>query len=490
MTAVAGVSFSSVDLDTAFKFDGSIGLLVPPNGIKRSILSRIDKKIGGSLSRLCRSREFKSFDNFDSIVLPFPSGIAAESLIVVKCPVKADDRGSRKAGAAFGSRLGGKGMLAMLDGHSKAEFVLEGIALRAYEFSEHKTRLNSSGTKKGEILAMVAKPAETERKYFPLHATAEGVFLTRDLVSEPSNVLTTTEFVSRLEKLRELGVEVEVLAEYELAQLGMRALLAVGQGSASPSCVVTMRWQESNRPPIALVGKGVVFDSGGISLKPSSGMEKMTIDMGGAGTVAGVMKSVALRKSRSNVVGIVGLVENMPDGAAQRPGDIVKSLKGETIEVINTDAEGRLVLADLLCHVQRRYNPSCIVDLATLTGAIIIALGRENAGVFSNNDNFCNDLLASAAKSGEGAWRMPLGAAYDKKLNSAIADIKNVGGREAGAVTAAMFLQRFINSKTPWAHIDIAGVVSTSSPTELSPAGATGWGVRTLDRLIRDKFEN
>jgi len=250
-----------------------------------------------------------------------------------------------------------------------------------------------------------------------------------------------------------------------------------------------MRWQGADRQPLALVGKGVVFDTGGISIKPAAGMEQMTFDMGGAGTVAGIMKAIALRESKSNVVGIVGLVENMPDGKAQRPGDVVKSLKGDTIEVINTDAEGRLVLADLLWHVQQQYEPTCIVDFATLTGAIIVALGHEHAGVFSNDDKFCKELLDAASKSGEGAWRMPLGAAYGMQLKSRIADMKNVGGRAAGSVTAAMFLKRFVKSGVPWAHIDIAGVVSTKSSTDLAPAGATGWGVRTIDRLIRNKFE-
>ena len=489
MTAITKIRFQPVDLGAALDFSGNIGVLVRPGGIDGTWLTELDGKVGGALSRLCRSRKFKSLNKCDSVEIAFPSGIAAESLIVVKLQANANEIDTRKAGASFGSKLGSSDMLLLLDGHSRAETVLQGLALRAYEFTDHKTKKKKNKFPKGRVTAMVAKPDEVNRKFAPLRAAVEGVFLTRDLVSEPSNILTTIEFANRLEHLREFGVEVEVLGESELRNIGMRSLLGVGQGSSSPSCVVVMRWGGSNRRPLALVGKGVVFDTGGISLKPAAGMEKMTFDMGGAGTVAGVMKTIALRKSKSSVVGIVGLVENMPDGNAQRPGDVVKSLKGDTIEIVNTDAEGRLVLADLLWYVQQRYKPTSIVDFATLTGAIIVALGHEHAGLFSNDDKFCGALLSSASKSGEGAWRMPTGPAYDKQLKSAIADMKNVGGRSAGAVTAAMFLRRFVGSKVPWAHLDIAGVVSTSSSTDLAPAGATGWGVRTLDKLILDKFE-
>ncbi|MEL6588237.1 MAG: leucyl aminopeptidase, partial [Pseudomonadota bacterium] len=267
-------------------------------------------------------------------------------------------------------------------------------------------------------------------------------------------------------------------------------LLAVGQGSESPSKVVVMQWKGGgDEKPLALVGKGVVFDTGGISLKPAAGMEDMTMDMGGAGTVAGAMHTIAARKAKANVIGIVGLVENMPDGRAQRPGDVVVSMKGDTVEVINTDAEGRLVLCDIMWYVQDRFEPVGMVDLATLTGAIIIGLGHENTGVFSNDDKFCDSLLKAAQAEGEGAWRMPLGAAYDKLLKSRVADMKNIGGRAAGSVTAAQFLQRFVKDDTPWIHLDIAGTASISGGTDLSPAGATGWGVRTLDRLVRDNYE-
>jgi leucyl aminopeptidase len=282
-----------------------------------------------------------------------------------------------------------------------------------------------------------------------------------------------------------------VLDDAELEKLGMRTLLSVGQGSASPSYVVVMKWNggEKDAAPLALVGKGVVFDTGGISLKPGLGMEDMTMDMGGAGVVAGVMRSLALRKAKANVVGLVGIVENMPSGMATRPGDVIKSMKGDTVEVINTDAEGRLVLCDVLWYAQDRFKPAGMIDLATLTGAIVIGLGHENAGVFSNNDTLCNAFLKAAATENEGAWRMPMGPGYDKLLKSRIADMKNIGGRDGGAVSAAQFLGRFVKDETPWIHLDIAGVASLKTETTLAPIGATGWGVASLNRLISNNFE-
>jgi leucyl aminopeptidase len=338
---------------------------------------------------------------------------------------------------------------------------------------------------------MVAKPETVAAAAAPLAALAEGVAFTRDLVNEPANVLTTWDFAARLAAMQDLGLDVEILDEEDLTRLGMRALLGVGQGSESPSKVVVMQWHggPKGEAPFALVGKGVVFDTGGISIKPAGGMEEMTMDMGGAGVVAGVMRTLALRRAKANVVGLVGLVENMPDGRAQRPGDVVKSMKGDTIEVINTDAEGRLVLADVLWYAQERFKPTGIVDLATLTGAIIIALGSENAGVFSNNDDLAAAFLAAAKAEGEGAWRMPMGEGYDAKLKSRIADMMNVGGREGGAVTAAQFLARFVKPDVPWVHLDIAGVTLAKSDSAVAPKGATGWGVASLDRMIRDRFE-
>ena len=297
--------------------------------------------------------------------------------------------------------------------------------------------------------------------------------------------------MERLKDLARLGIDVEVLDRDRMAALGMNALLGVAQGSVNEPYLVIMRWtgREDDGDPVAFVGKGVCFDSGGISIKPAGGMEEMKWDMGGAGIVAGLLRTLAQRKARVNVVGVVGLVENMPSGTAQRPGDVVTSLSGQTIEVINTDAEGRLVLADALAYTRDRFKPSAIVDLATLTGAIIVALGTYNAGLFSNDDGLANALLSASAATGEGLWRLPLSDAYDKDINSDIADMKNVGkGRDGGSITAAQFLKRFVGD-TPWAHLDVAGVVWGKGDSDLGPKGATGYGVRLLDRLVADRFE-
>jgi leucyl aminopeptidase len=372
--------------------------------------------------------------------------------------------------------------------HPQAAELSFGLALRAYDFSAHK-----SGEKKhlGPVSLACARPEAVAAAAAPLAALSEGVFFTRDLVNEPANVLTTEDFAARLAAMHELGLEVEILEEADLKKLGMRALLGVGQGSESPSKVVVMQWKggKAGEAPLALVGKGVCFDTGGISIKPAAGMEEMTMDMGGAAVVAGVMRALALRKARANVVGLVGLVENMPDGKAQRPGDVVRSMKGDTIEVINTDAEGRLVLADVLWYTQERFKPKGMIDLATLTGAIIVALGHENTGVFSNDDTLCNAFLAAAQSEGEGAWRMPMGDGYDAKLKSRVADIVNSCGRDGGAITAAHFLRRFVKDDMPWIHLDIAGTALLKSDSTLAPKGATGWGVMALNRLIRDRFE-
>jgi len=388
----------------------------------------------------------------------------------------------------IGKAAAGKALLLLAGARKDAAEIALGLTLRAYAFTAHKTGAEDRKAP-GPAVLMVARPEVVTGALSRARALAEGVIWTRDLVNEPANVLTTTEFTRRLEELRGLGVEVEVLEEPELERLGMRTLLAVGQGSESPSRVVVMQWKGAEGAPLALIGKGVVFDTGGISIKPAAGMEDMTMDMGGAGTVAGTMKALALRKARAHVVGLVGLVENMPDGRAQRPGDVVVSMKGDTVEVINTDAEGRLVLADVLWYAQERFSPRGMVDLATLTGAIIISLGHEFAGVFSNDDRFAGAFLQAAGAEGEGAWRMPLAEAFDKALKSNIADMMNVGGRPGGSCTAAAFLQRFVRPGVPWIHLDIAGVASLKKESELAPKGATGWGVLALNRLIEDGYE-
>ena len=488
MTKPVTPHFIATDLEALAERSGRIAVLVDGDAPKSPAARRLDRLMRGALKRVMASESFSKLKPGEAVDLAFPSGLAADALQVVKLPRRTDVATARKAGGAIGKGLGSAGVLVVAENHSRAAEIALGLTLRAYEFDAYKS---SEKKALGDVVLMVSAPDAMAAASEPGIALAEGVFFTRDLVNEPSNVLTTFEFAERLVALRDLGVEVEVLEEEQLEHLGMRLLLGVGQGSESPSKVVVMQWHggEKDAQPFALVGKGVVFDTGGISIKGASGMEDMTMDMGGAGVVAGVMRTLALRRAQANVVGLVGIVENMPDGRAQRPGDVVRSMKGDTVEVINTDAEGRLVLADVLWYAQERFNPSGIINLATLTGAIIVALGHENTGVFSNDDDLCAAFLKAAASEGEGAWRMPMGQAYDDRLKSRIADMMNVGGREGGAITAAQFIKRFIKDGMPWCHLDIAGTALVKADLPLSPKGATGWGVAALNRLILDKFE-
>jgi leucyl aminopeptidase len=341
------------------------------------------------------------------------------------------------------------------------------------------------------VTLRVEDPSALRKALKAREAIAAGVELARDLVNEPPNVLYPEEFADRAEKLGKLGVEIEILDEKQLGKIGMRALLGVGQGSRRESRVVVMRWNggAKGEKPVAFVGKGVTFDTGGISIKPAGGMEDMKGDMAGAACVTGLMHALAARKAKVNAVGVIGLVENMPDGNAQRPGDIVTSLSGQTIEIINTDAEGRLVLADVLWYTQERFEPAFMVNLATLTGAILVALGQENAGLFSNDDTLAERLAAAGKATGETVWRMPLSAAYDKMIDSKFADMKNSAGRHGGSITAAQFLQRHVDD-TPWAHLDIAGTGMGSPSSEINRSWGSGWGVRLLDRLVADHYES
>jgi leucyl aminopeptidase len=378
------------------------------------------------------------------------------------------------------------------------EFAL-GMRLRDYRFDHYKTKKNEDGEIKGraDIVLAAGEPAAVRREAKDGEAVAAGVLTARSLINEPANILHPEEFANRVMALKKLGVEVTVLDEAAMRELGMGALLGVGQGSVRGSRTVIMRWRgaksakdsaKSKAKPIAFVGKGVCFDTGGISIKPAAGMEDMKGDMAGAACVVGLMQALAGRKANVHVLGAIGLVENMPGPEAQRPGDIVKSMSGQTIEVINTDAEGRLVLADLLWYVQDKFKPKFIVDLATLTGAILVALGQEHAGLFTNDDELGERLIAAGKATGEKLWRLPLGAAYDKMIDSKVADMKNTGGRHAGSITAAQFLQRFVNS-TPWAHLDIAGTGMGSPASEINQSWGSGFGVRLLDRLIADHYE-
>jgi len=368
-----------------------------------------------------------------------------------------------------------------------------GMRLRAYTFERYKTkRKEDEGPKAAKAVTMAVAEASAARHAFASRlAAADGVDMARDLVNEPANVLYPEEFARRAAILKKLGVTVEVLDVKAMKKLGMNALLGVGQGSRHDSRMVVMRWNGGKRgvAPVAFIGKGVCFDTGGISIKPAGGMEDMKGDMAGAACVVGLMHTLAARKARVNAVGVIGLVENMPDGNAQRPGDIVKSMSGQTIEIINTDAEGRLVLADVLWYVAQRFKPKFMVNLATLTGAIIVSLGHEYAGLFSNDDTLAQQLINAGQATGDKVWRMPLGTEYDKLIDSKFADVKNTGGRHGGAITAAQFLQRFVQKGVPWAHLDIAGTGMGPPATDINKSWGSGFGVRLLDRLVADGYE-
>ena len=488
MTPLINIDFVSTDLASVAAHQGKLSVLMEPGGAVPQSLKRLNTLTKGALKRLGERKIIEKLEPGQAHQLLFPAGIAADALQVVKLARRPDQATARKAGAAMAAFQGDSDLIVLADSNPRAADIAYGLLLRGYNFDAHKT-----GDKEapGSVRIMASKPDAALEAFAPMQAVAEGVFFTRDLVNEPANILTTEEFARRLSEMQAIGLKVTVLDEPALAKLGMGALLGVGMGSASPSKVVVMEWQGGSKgaAPFALIGKGVVFDTGGISLKPALGMEEMTMDMGGAGVVSGVMRALARRKAKANVVGIVGLVENMPDGKAQRPGDVVTSMKGDTIEVINTDAEGRLVLADILWYAQEKFKPAGMINLATLTGAMVIALGHENAGVFSNDDALADAFLKSARFEDEGAWRLPMGKAYDKLIKSRIADMKNVGGRPAGAITAAQFLKRFVKDEVPWIHLDIAGVALLSEDSDLAPKGATGWGVRALDRLIRNRHE-
>ena len=378
-------------------------------------------------------------------------------------------------------------------GEAAAELAL-GARLRSYRFAKYRTKEKPEAKPTLTRLTVMTDAVSDAKGAFGVRdRIADGVFTTRDLVSEPANVLFPQSFAARCQKLAELGVEVEVLDEKKMRKLGMGALLAVGQGSTHESQLVVMQWngapKAKDKAPLAFVGKGITFDTGGISLKPGAGMWDMKWDMGGAGVVTGLMAALAGRKAKVNVVGVVALAENMPAGDAQRPGDIVTSMSGQTIEVLNTDAEGRLVLADALWYTQDRFKPTAMIDLATLTGAMMVALGTHQAGVFANNDTLSKRLVAAGAAVGEKLWPMPVGDEYDREIDSDAADMKNIaGGRWGGAIIGAVFLQRFVN-KVPWAHLDIAGVTWSDKDKPTIPRGATAFGVRLLDRFVADHYE-
>ena len=463
----------------------------------------IDKQIKGAISRALSVGRFKGRPDEQMAVLA-PQGIEAGRILLVglgkaealdalalqaiggRVAVAMNAAGEHAVGVALDEIGGLKLSLA-----EAAAQIASGARLRAYRFDKYRTREKpeQKPTLK-RFTVMLDDPAAARRAYEPMEKIGDGVFVTRDLVSEPANVIFPESLAEEARKLSAVGVDVEVLGEKQMKKLGMGALLGVGQGSSHESQLVVMQWRgaDSKQRPVAFIGKGVTFDSGGLSIKPAAGMEDMKWDMAGSGVVIGLMHALAARKAKVNAVGIVGLVENMPSGSAQRPGDIVTSMSGQTIEVLNTDAEGRLVLADALWYCQENFKPQFMVDLATLTGAIMVALGTAHAGLFSNNDTLSERLTDAGKATGELLWRMPLADVYDKMINTDAADMKNIGGRFAGAITAAQFLKRFVKD-TPWAHLDIAGVTWSDKDAPTAPKGATAFGVRLLERLVADHYE-
>jgi leucyl aminopeptidase len=493
---------SIVDLKTPVA--GTLVVITDENLALGSAAEAHLKPSGDLLERVAKIEKFKGKPN-KVLALTAPSGLKLEHVLVAGVG-KAKDMKSEnwlKLGGTIGGRLpaGARNVtvLAQLPGGKlSAEDAAQiglGIKLRAYRFDRYKSKKKAEGddekTAAAQIRIAVEDVAAGRKAWNDANGIGDGIVLARELVNEPPNVLFPVEFARRAAELKKLGVQVEVLDEPAMKKLGMNALLAVGQGSERDSRLVIMRWngaKKKSEAPVAIVGKGVCFDTGGISIKPAASMEDMKGDMAGAACVTGLMHALAARKARANVIGVIGIVENMPDGNAYRPGDILKSYSGQTIEVINTDAEGRLVLCDALAYTNERFKPKLIVDLATLTGAILIALGQEYAGLFSNDDKLADRLTEAGKVTGELVWRMPLAPYYDKMIDSRFADMKNTGGRFGGSITAAQFLQRYVG-KTPWAHLDIAGTGMAAHNTEIGDSWGPGWGVRLLNEFIAAHYE-
>jgi leucyl aminopeptidase len=418
-----------------------------------------------------------------------------ERVILVGLGDGDSDKAYEKAGGALAAKVqtSEKTLVVDFSGHKtsggRAAALAFGAVMRNWRYDVYRTKLKASQKPQLEEIVIVGAGEGAGAAWASAKALADGVALTKELVTEPANIIYPESFVERCRKLADLGVEITVLDDRQMAELGMGALLGVAQGSRKPARLLVMRWKGADKDPVAFVGKGVTFDTGGISIKPAAGMEDMKWDMGGAGAVAGAMMALAGRKAKAHVIGVCGLVENMPDGNAQRPGDVVTSMSGQTIEVINTDAEGRLVLCDAITWVQKTHGVKTIVDLATLTGAMIVSLGNEYGGLFSNDDGLADKLLKASDASGDKLWRFPLGDAYDKLIDSPIADMKNVGPRGGGSITAAQFIKRFVEDGVKWAHLDIAGMVWSAKPGATWDKGATGFGVRVLDRFVADNLE-
>jgi len=496
-------------LDIGFSTPGAIGpgalvVGIQDGGVLSETAERADKASGGAIKRALSFSRFNGQAG-QTLDIVAPAGVKASRFILAGLG-KADGfdaaAAERLAATVLGRLLlsGEQTLTFAIDppkkgkigGSDLAAHLALGATLRSYRFDHYrKVKDDETPTVKKVIIA-TADVSAAKRAWAGMAALGEGIFLARDLVNEPANVLYPDQFAKRMQSLKKLGVKVEIFDVPAMRKLGMNALLGVGQGSAHESRMVVMSWNggKTKDAPLAFIGKGVCFDSGGLSLKPANSMMGMKGDMGGAAAVAGLMHALAKRKARVNAVGLIGLVENMPDGKAQRPNDIVRTMSGQTIEILNTDAEGRLVLADVLWYAQGRFRPRFMVNLATLTGAILVALGAEHAGLFSNSDELAERLTKSGLVESEPVWRLPLGDGYDRLVKSKIADMKNIGGPNAGSITAAQILQRFVN-KVPWAHLDIAGVAwQDGEQKPLAPSWGTGWGVRVLNRLVADYYES
>ncbi|WOI52291.1 leucyl aminopeptidase [Parvularcula sp. LCG005] len=490
-----------INFSSSLPQHGTIIVPVLQGGLSSPAVKLVDEQSKGALARGMKAANFKAKAG-EKVMLAGPDGL--DDAVVVLLGL-GDGKGAVDAVA-----LGGKALAAAGKGISHISVVSEGLTyagksgadlagkialgmmLRQYDFDIYRKKTAPKDAVALEGVTIVASDAEgATASLDEAKSIVAGVKVARDLVTEPPNVLYPESFADRCLELEKLGVEVTVLDVDAMTKLGMGCLLGVGQGSVKPSRLVAMHWKggKDGEKPLALVGKGVTFDTGGISIKPAGGMEDMKFDMGGAAAVTGAMHAIAGRKAKANVVGLIGLVENMPSGNAQRPSDVVTSMSGQTVEVLNTDAEGRLVLADVLAYAQKTFEPSAIVDLATLTGAIIISLAHEFGGMFTKDDDFGADLMAAGEETGELLWRMPLTKAHDDMIKSDIADMKNIGGREGGSSTAAAFLARFVDDNVKWAHLDIAGMAWTTKDQDVCPKGATGYGVRLLDALVRRSFE-
>jgi leucyl aminopeptidase len=491
------ITFSSVKLPKT----GTLILFATYGGKLTAPAAAVDKSTGGQISRAVKIAKFEGKrDQILEIIAPEagPDRILLVGLGKTEAlsPRELEYLGGTIAGALQAAKqtsatlaFAAPGLKGITEAEA-ASLLASGAALRVYSFENYKTKKPDAAKPLESITIQCADPAKAKTAFAPLSAVQQGVHFARDLVNEPANILYPAEFANRAKALAKAGVKLDILTPRDMKKLGMGALLGVAQGSPFEARLVVMRWDGGKKSdaPIAFVGKGVTFDTGGISIKPAAGMEDMKGDMGGAACVTGLMLALATRKAKCNVIGAIGLVENAVDGNAQRPGDVVKSMSGQTIAVLNTDAEGRLVLADVLWYVQEKFKPKFMVNLATLTGAILVALGKEHAGLFSNNDELSQRISDAGNATGEKVWRMPLTAGYDKLIDSDIADMKNIGGRFAGSITAAQFLQRFVN-KVPWAHLDVAGTAMDAEKNAINQSWGSGWGVRLLNKLVVDHYE-